>query len=296
MKQRQLIGLGAALVVLLGVSYLTGVFRSDISTVDVPDVDVPVDQVHTIRAEGAELDVSLTKDVDAWRLTEPIRSRADSVTVARVLEHLSTMGLQSVVTTNPDRYDRYGVDSAATTVTLEWDGGQWTVTIGDAGPGVGTTFVRLGDREPVYLSDGVVRIPENLDDWRHKTMLEIPSENVARVSVEGPDRSYVLERQDGAWMLEDDEQRMPVDSAAAARYLDRFGLVRADGFLASAPPSSDSTYTVRLDLHSGAERVLSLVPADGDYAATVDEDDTVYRLNGFRFSQYVPESSTFTRE
>lgn len=296
MKQRQLLWLGVALILLLGVAYVAGVFDTDFTTVDVPELDVEADAIQTVRASAPNFDLALQKEAEAWQVTEPVHAPADSATVRRVLEDLADLELRSVVSTNSERYGRYGVDSAGTQVTLAWEGGERTITIGDAGPGIGTTFVRLDGDESVYLADTRIRLPEDLDGWRDKTVIDLAADDVAQISIEAPGGSVRLERRADGWTLLEGGSPAPADSAAAARYLDRFGPLRADGFLDAAPASRDSSYTLRFGLETGGERVLELIPAGEDYAVTTQGSETIYRLRGSRRAQYAPETSYFKRE
>ncbi len=293
MKQRQLTWLGGALVLLLVIAYLAGVFDTEISTVQVPDVRIPAGEVSAIRATGSDMSVGLRRDGESWRLTDPVDAAADSTTVARVLEDLSALELRSVVSTNPERYGRYGVDSTGTEIDVVWEAGRLTLVVGENGPDFGSNYVRLSDDEAVYLSAGRLQLPENVDGWRDKTIVDLPPERVSRVSVHGPGQSYALQRQESEWQLTEDASPSTADSAAAIRYLERFNPLQADGFLESVPADRDSTYTVRFTLGDGTERVVELVPAEKDYAVTLDGGVTVYRMRGSRRSQYAPELSYF---
>lgn len=308
MNQRQLIWLGGALIVLLIVAYLTGVFDTDFSTVDVPELTISAQEVRTIHVTGQGQNVGLERDNGTWMLTEPLRSAADSVTVSRFLEDLSALELQSVVSTNSERHARYGVDSMATEVRVEGEGGEQSLIVGDQGPGFGSNYVRISGEEPVYLSSGSIRIPENADAWRDKTIVRLSPNQISRLSISGPGLSYDMVREDGSWGITDHTGiegesppasvggRSMADSAATAQYLRRFDPLRADGFLASPPPAGDSTYTIRLTVDSARERVLELVPANNGHALTVDEGETVYRLQEYRLRELAPAVGYFVGE
>lgn len=291
MTQQQLIWLGAALVALLGIAYLTGVFGSDMSTVEVPDVHIPAGEVASIRASGGDMLVSLSRENGSWRLTAPVTAPADSEVVARLLDDIESLALRSVVSTNPDRYGRYGVDSTATELTLEWPEGARSLFVGEGG--VGSSYVRLDGDDAVYQTAEPLRVPESVDDWRDKTIFDIPPERIARVSVVGPERFTVLEREGSSWSLMDAGAPMQADSAAIQRYLSRLHPLRADGFVDAAPPPSDSSFSVRFELESGTERRMEIIAHDDDYAVSVDGGEAVFRVRRHRLDQLVPEAASF---
>ena len=129
MQQKQLIWLFGALVALLIIALMTGVFDSEISTVDVPEVTIPADDVEQIRIDRGVQPLELRREAAGWQLTAPMPFPADSTTVARLVEGLAQMELESVVSTNPERYARYGVDSTAQTLTVIWDGTEEQVVL-----------------------------------------------------------------------------------------------------------------------------------------------------------------------
>ncbi len=291
MKQRQLIWLGGALVLLLVIAYFTGVFDGEFSTLDVPHVEIPTEAVTSIEASGADLDVAIEKRNGTWFLTRPLDAAADSSTVAQVLDDLSALEFRNVVSTHPERHGRYGVDSAATELTVAWEGGSRVIVIGN--PNAGSNYVRLGGDAAVYRSGQRLRVPDSVDDWRDKTIIDLSPDQITKVSIVGPDRSVELERRTDLWTLTNAGEPMQADSAAMQRYLDRFHPMLADGFVDQAPMPSDSSTTIRFGLSSGAERRLELTPAEDDYAVLVDGGETVFRLRSFRLSQIAPEASSF---
>lgn len=294
MKNRQLIWLGGALVLLLVIAFLAGVFDSDFSTVDVPEVEIPADGVTGIRATGPDFDLALERRDGAWHLTQPLEGPADSSVVARLLEDVSALELRSVVSKNPDRYDRYGVDTAATDVTLAWEGGGRSIVVGDERGG--SSFVRLGGDEAVYETARSIRLPRSIDRWRDQTILDVAADRIARVSIVGPDRFIVLERGTEQWSLMDAGEQQAADSAAIQRYLDRFSPLRSDGFFDGAPEAGDSTLTVRLELQDGAERRIELTPAGEAYAARTDGEATVFRIRVSSLGQIAPAASELAVE
>ena len=162
MPARRLRILVAVLAALLAVAYASGAFERDPSTVDVPVVDIPADRLNRIELSGA-VAVVLVRADSAWQVIEPSRVAADSAVVARLVRSLGELGLASVVSTNPDRHARYGLDSTATRVQVFWEGGSTALTVSKRGPDWRSSYVRLGDAPEVYATRSRVSLPATAD-------------------------------------------------------------------------------------------------------------------------------------
>lgn len=279
-------------MVLLVIAFLTGVFESNPSTVEVPALDVPGEDITSIRLLGPSVEIALERQADGWRVTQPVDAEADSAAVARLLETVGSLELQSVVSTSADRHGRYGVDSTAMTLELSWEGGETSLILGERARGA--RYVRVDGGEAVYRTAGRLDVPESADEWRDKTMVDLNPSDVSRVSIVGPDRSVVLSRNGGTWKLLDQGEPVPADSAAVQRYLDRFDPLRADGFAASSDTAA--SYTVTVELATGTEHVIEFAQTDDGLAATVSGGSAIYQLRPFRLNQLAPGAGEFSKD
>lgn len=290
MQQKQLYILGGVLVLLLAVALLTGVFDRDISTVDVPEVELPAGEVEAIRIARAEAPLVLARDDEVWRLTEPLEAPADSATVARLLEQLGDLALESVVSTSPERYGTYGVDSAATTLTVTWPGGE--------GPDYESVFVRLDEDPRVFATRTRLDVPAGLDAWRDKTVVDLRPADVRAVTVERPEGSYEVRRTAGGWeVVQGGPDAVPADSAAVARWLGRFAPLRADGFAGDTTPAvvqDSTTHRIIFQTNTGDAPVLQLRERAEGVLVSRPGADAVFRLAAYRLGTYVPDLTTLT--
>ncbi|MEX1055365.1 MAG: DUF4340 domain-containing protein, partial [Rhodothermales bacterium] len=202
MKHKQLLWLIAVLAVLLVVAFLSGVFDGDVSTVEVPEVNVPADRVTAIRLRTSEHDVRVEKQNSLWMLLEPISGRADSASISELLEDISSVEFASVVSRSRERYGRYGVDSSGSEVFLTWDGGEVAFVIGNRGPDNASNYVRMAGDERVFLTRSAVNVPTEIDRLRDKTIFVLDVAGVSEAIVNGPDKSYVLSREGERWAIE----------------------------------------------------------------------------------------------
>ena len=300
MMQNRLLMLLAALVLLVGVAFLVGVFDRGVSTVDVPEVEIPVDRVESLRIEGEETPLVLAREGNRWRLTEPVNAPADSTTVNQLLEDLSDLELGTVVSTNPDRYGQYGVDAAASSLVVGWPGNESRIVVGRQGTDFRSVYVRLGDDPRVFATRERISLPTELDRLRDKTLLEVDPARVQRAEITGPDGTYSLERAGDGWSITGASGTSGADSAAVATWLGRFSPLRADGFLQDVEPEAvqdSTTHSVVLDLSDGSAAHLRMRRREGQpNVAVTNGGDVVFRIQDYRISQIVPEENTLRDE
>jgi len=158
MSGRRLRLLIAVLAVLVAVAWATGAFEGDPSTVDVPGLDIPADRLDRIALSGAT-DLVLVRGDSVWRVIEPRPAPADSAVVARLVTSLGELSLATVVTTNPERHARLGIDSTATRIEASWGGNTRILTVSRRGPDWRSHYVVIGDGPEVYATASRISIP-----------------------------------------------------------------------------------------------------------------------------------------
>lgn len=292
MTKNRLPQLLALLVVLIGVAYVTGVFEGDPSTVDVPAIDVPVDEVDRIRLTGP-VALELERQAGSWRLVAPVQATADSATVTALLESLRGAELASVVSTSPDRHARYGVDSTGLRIQLSWGDEAFNLVVAP-GPDFQSNYVRLQDEPTVYASRLRIAAPDDRARWRDRVILTAGAVTSARVST--PEGAFAVTPGPGGWQIATgDGVATPADSAAVGRWLARFGNLRADGFFWDMDGSSvadSATHVVSLTTASGRAAEIRARELDGAVAAVLVGEDAVYRLFSSRLANLAPGVET----
>ncbi|QXD14780.1 DUF4340 domain-containing protein [Rhodocaloribacter litoris] len=297
MRNNTLLLLAGGVVLLLIVAFAAGVFDDEISTVEVPELAIEPEAVSRMNVTWPGQALSLERRPTGWHLTAPLEARADSATAAGFLAALKNLKPEAVLSTNPARHAHYGVDSSAKTVTLYTDApSPIRLTLGKSGPDFQSVYLRLGDDPRVLLARGRPFFPTVLDDWRDKTVLDLKSPLAIRqVRVEKEDKTYEVFREHGAWQIRVDGTTAPADSAAVARWLDRFTPLQADGFLAEVPADdvrNDPEEQLIFTLEDGTTRTLR-TRIEGKYLAAVTEDaGETFRLYGHRRVMLYPSSGS----
>ena len=299
MKQKQLTILLGILIVLIAIAYLAGAFNRDFSTVDVPQIQISSDDLEQVQLTLSEQTVVMNKQESVWRLTEPIMSATDSITVAQFINSLADVELESVVSANPERYEQYGVDSSGIRVTANWSDQSRTIFVGDRGPDYQSVYVRIDDDPRVFLTSSSLTVHDELDRWRDKKIISLPYLNVMSVSVVAPESSYDVTIDANGWQVNENGNVVPADSAAVVRWLQRFSPMRADGFLDDIPTTfvdAQATHRVTFRTNVGAAPTISFMQEETDYAVSSSMDNVTFEVLASRINTFVPEVSTLKRE
>ena len=290
MKRKQLLLLLGTLIVLLGVAYVSDVFNDNVTTFEAPKVSFPTDDVDRLTIELPTDSVSLVRQGARWLLQSPVEAMGDSVTIERFLRDLGDIRLESVASNNPARYARYGVDSTATTVTATAGGVVQRLVVSLQGPDYQSIYVRLGDDPRVYATRGRLSVPQQLDRWRHKLIVNLPAHGVASVSVASPDGMFEARLGETGWEINGAQ----ADSAAVATWLRRFGPMNADGFFDDIPPQvlTDATYQLAFNTTAGATEILRFMKHAGAVALTNAEAKVTYRLVESKLATLFPDPAS----
>lgn len=292
MQSNRLVPLVGVLVVLLGIAYFAGVFNSEPSTISVPTVEVPVEDVTGINIQTDSWTANLAKEGGIWQVTEPTGSPADTNTVARLLESIDELELNSIVSTNPERHQHYGVDQASGRyLTLSWGDENYALVVAAQGPDFSSSYVRLGESDEVYSSSRVA-LPTTRDQIRDKTIMNVPVEQVRSASVSTAEYAYELNYQDGWTISEEGSGPVPADSIKVAGWLRRYAPLRFEGFEDDLTQDSVSvTMTVELTMASGQTRRLLMGTRDDNLVAFSSSRPAVMRASATRLGTLIQAPS-----
>jgi hypothetical protein len=177
-----------------------------------------IDQEKLVDADSASIDkieiksdngnITLVRSGGEWRLSEPVDSRANIQFIETALSNLGKFKLESIVSTNPDKHTNYGFTSGNQATIFVFQNGveKGSFIIGNAGPGGNQTYVRKVGSDNVYLASNLTRsnlIKPSIDDWRDKTIIKIPRENINSVEFITPRERFTAEKDtEGNFMID----------------------------------------------------------------------------------------------
>jgi len=286
--------LSGTLILLLGIAWLSGVFDQNPTNIHVPELDIPTDEVTHLMIELPDATLELEKQTDQWYVRQPVDMLADSSTVARTLDDLSTMTLNNRVTSNPERYSIYGIDSTASVVTLTWPSGSETITISRQGRDFASIYVRLDDESDVYSTNGRVTLNQDPERWRNRMVVNTGMGAVTSARVTRQGSSYEVALIDNSWMVDG----QAADSLKITSWLRRFSPLNADGFFDDLPAAilSDASYRVDLSTSTNTTVSLQATPAESAVALISGGNQFTYKVFESRLDQLFPELESLLAE
>ena len=287
MQQKVILVLSGTLILLLGIAWLSGVFDQNPTNIQLPELDIPMDEVTYLRIELPDGTLELEQQTNQWYVRQPVDMLADSSTVARTLDDLSTMTLNNLATRNLDRHGIYGIDSTASVVTLAWPGGSEKITISRQGRDFASIYVRLDDDSEVYSTNGRVTLNQDPERWRNRMVVNTGMGAVTSARVTRLDSSYEVELVDDVWMVDG----QAADSLKVTSWLRRFSPLNADGFFDDLPSAilSDASYRVDLSTSTNTTVSLQATPAESAVALVSGGNQFTYKVFESRLDQIFPE-------
>lgn len=283
-----LAAMGIVAVVVIGM--LTGLFQQkDYMSMEYPVVQVPVDEVHTIRITTAEHAIVLEKKDSGWEMTSPIASPVEDPPVNAILRRMRNLELDMAVTAERSRYAEFGVTpDLGRRLELEWPGGRQHLTVAGYAEMFQSDYVLIDGDPRVFFLPRRFGLVDHPRSWRDKRVTFGPMESMRAVAVEGPDRNYEVQRSpDGSFSLASGE---PVDAEAARRLFSQYAQLRSDGFaddVALADVADDPTVTVRIVRESGVN-VVFYKDAMIHLNVGVEGQQTVHQMASNRLAVLAP--------
>jgi len=193
--------LGGVLLVLVVVAYFLTADRGPVTTsgdklnkekeffvVDSANVD----KIEIVTNKGK---IVLVKAGGVWKQSEPVDYPVTANFVPAAVENLKNFTLSSIVSTNPTRLDTYGFNDTNKAAVTVFEKGQnkGTFIMGNSGIGASQTYIKRPDNNVVFLADNLLRlnfVKENLDAFRDKFIMSIPTGSIKSIDFSLPGESY----------------------------------------------------------------------------------------------------------
>lgn len=194
--------------------------------------------------------VELAREDGRWRLAGPRGGAADAVTADGLAADLARLDLLGETRTEFDP-EAHGLASPRVRVTVTTtDGRARTILFGDPVPGADATAASVDGRLGSVRFAPIAQLTKPYDEYRSKSLLDVPTSEIERVTVlRGPNR--VVAVRDGAgWRLE-----QPVADLASGSFLDQL-LADLAGVRATEFPAVAAADMPRIGLSPPAAEVL----------------------------------------
>jgi len=202
------------LCILLGIAYFLN--RSPQKATEkhplFPEFDA--EKVTAIRLNGQTNKLTLSKMDDQWVALEEDELPADKDQINQVLQTVSELNRDDLISKNPSKQEIFQVDPNAgfeVEITGEEDKILAHFYIGKNGPDFMSTYVRKGDSDEVILYKGFhlkSRFDKPADTWLDKFILLMQEEDIDRIEFKRADSffSLVKDHESGTWRLDMPEE------------------------------------------------------------------------------------------
>jgi hypothetical protein len=230
-----------------------------------PEVGERINAVTQVVLQGAAMGtVQLDRIEDRWQVRELNGYPADWARLRQLLADLAQARILETKTDNPEYYARLGVEDPAQAgatgamLTLRIEDQEWALIIGNEAAGRAGQYVRLAHSAPGLLIDRVLDIPFEPVGWAERSVVDIPSGDVAEVEVIHPDGDWILARKPGASATDFELENLPAGRETASGWsVNSLGgalsALRMDGVEQGTGDAVDQGVRFRLLTFSGIE-------------------------------------------
>ena len=281
-----------------------------------------VERVRILRSGDPEME--LVREGDRWELVLPFQARASETAVNEVLNKLTALKAEAFVDEAPKDLADYGLERPVWKIeaVLKPDQTKATLLIGSLHQeqGKGYLYAKREERPGVVSlgMDLIGTFAKDAEEFREKKVLSFKTWKVRKVELDGKGLDVTLEKRDGQkWWIEAplevraDGTKMSVLLGAVNRLEGEEFLEKPEGEaglaeygladpLARVALYEEKPATGEQEAEGGEEAGYPLLGAvrlgmkaqEGEnvYYATVDGEDTVYRVSGEFYEASFPES------
>ncbi len=280
-----------------------------------------VERLRILRSGDPEIE--LAKEGDRWEILLPFRARASETEVDQILNKLTTLKAETFVDEAPKDLADYGLERPVWTIeiVLKPDQTKATLLIGSLhqAQGKGYLYAKREER-PVVVSLGMDLIgtfAKEAEDLREKKIMPFKTWKVRKAELDGKGLDVTLEKRDGQkWWIEAPIEAR-ADGAKMSVFLGAVNRIEGEEFL-EKPAGEEGLAEYGLADPLARVALYEEKPATGEegeggeeagypllgvlllgkkvhegedvYYATVDGEDTVYRVSGEFYEESFPES------
>jgi len=225
--------------------------------------------------KGAEV-YGFKKEGGVWKMYRPVQWKADGARIEQLITRLKETILENPITDKEERYKDYGVGGEGDYIKAVSAGGrEFTIYKGKRGPRYSFIYVRRKDDAVVYLVNSRFAdlLPRNRDDFRDKTVVSVPRDDIKEVRWESEGKSFAVSRRKDGWYA--GERKLPDEKVNP--YIARISGITATGFPKDDRLPQDAEPAGRLYINAGKEEItLDLYEKDGGYFFV--RDGVPYRI------------------
>ena len=161
---------------------------------------------------GVKIVATRVKEHDSantnWKITSPIRARADGLRVQQFLEKLSKLRWQRKISEGQENLAQFGLNNPSVVISFQGNNASGTLSIGSQTPFGDDVYVQRNGDKSVYTISFADKFDLDVDlfDLRDKRLITLDPSEITRVTIErnGKDK-WVLKKTGDKWLFSDGE-------------------------------------------------------------------------------------------
>jgi len=247
----------------------------------------------SIDASEMNKDITLEKISEIWKITAPIKYKADKQAIKSLLKSLGSFPVEpDVISENPEKQAKFKVDSTGTVVKVYKDDKLvLDFIIGKTDKMGSHTYSRETG------SDKVVSIPQRLsykfektsDRWRDKVVLDIPSQDLDIIDIIYRSIQVTYINNDSVWTIEEKGETLNRAPDKLRSITNAFSPFRSTKFQDEEVDLnwSAADMTIKIITFSGKEYVLRFITKDDkNVYVKVDGNDQIFIISNYMMKRF----------
>lgn len=171
---------------------------------------IAADRVSYLQVQASNVLVECAQEDGAWMLVQPVRDRADSAAIDRVLSGLKNLSRGEVITA-AERNRRglqlsdYGFDAPRAKITLGDNLRRRTILVGRTALLGGSVYIKDEAMDDIIATDTnlLALVPQSAADLRDRVLFHGEREQVQRLDIRNGNGFFQMARgEQGQWMLQ----------------------------------------------------------------------------------------------
>ena len=169
--------------------------------------------VDKIEIKTSAFSLLLEKHGVEWYVAQPVSYKADQATVGQFIHQIKNLEIKNIVSDKAEKHPVFQVDQTGTHVTVCEKGVEKaSFILGKMAASYSESYARRINSNDVLMIEGAssYMFSRPVKDWRDKTILTMPKENIKEVRYQYGDTTFTITMSDSAWFVGKDKAQQTV--------------------------------------------------------------------------------------
>lgn len=166
------------------------------------------DSVDRIEISFTDKQHVLKKQDSHWRVDNE-NFPADKDLITAIFDTLDKARIMTIASEKPDKASQFEVDEENGTKISLWQGEteKTSFTAGRNGPDFNSTYVKMKEKDPIFLVSSDISGAFRIDDFRETQLTDVSSTDVDKMTIIYPDQQFTIIKKEEKWQVEGDDAK-----------------------------------------------------------------------------------------